>query len=82
MIDFNQRFINLLNHISEKPAESIQVEFYIAALPPPMRSHLMLPVVTYINGAIQNHTTCTCKQISKEDKESSGRTKNCLYIKS
>ena len=31
---FNQRFINLLNHIPEKPAESIQVEFYTAALPP------------------------------------------------
>ena len=34
--DFNQRFINLINHILEKPAESIQVEFYIAALPPPI----------------------------------------------
>ena len=32
--DFNQIFINLLNHILEKPAESIQVEFYIAALLP------------------------------------------------
>ena len=32
--DFNQRFINLLNYILEKPLESIQVEFYIVALPP------------------------------------------------
>jgi hypothetical protein len=32
--DFNQIFIKLLNHILEKPAESIQVDFYIAALPP------------------------------------------------
>ena len=32
--DFNQRFINHLNHIPEKPTESIQVEFYIATLPP------------------------------------------------
>ena len=32
--DFNQIFINLLNRILENPAESIQVEFYIAALPP------------------------------------------------
>ena len=32
--DFNQRFINLLNRIPEKPVESIQVEFYIDALPP------------------------------------------------
>ena len=32
--DFNQRFINLLNCILEKPAESIQVEFYTTALPP------------------------------------------------
>ena len=34
--DFNQKFINLLNRIPEKPAESIQVEFYIVALPPPI----------------------------------------------
>jgi hypothetical protein len=32
--DFNERFINLLNRIPEKLAESIQVEFYTAALPP------------------------------------------------
>ena len=32
--DFNQRFINLLNCILEKPVESIQVEFYTASLPP------------------------------------------------
>jgi hypothetical protein len=32
--DFNQRFINHLNRIPEKPIESIQVEFYTAALPP------------------------------------------------
>lgn len=32
--DFNQRFISHLNRIPEKPAESIQVEFYTAALPP------------------------------------------------
>jgi hypothetical protein len=32
--DFNQRFINHLNRIPEKPTESIQVEFYTAALPP------------------------------------------------
>lgn len=31
--DFNQRFINHLNRIPEKPAESIQVELYTAALP-------------------------------------------------
>ena len=31
---FNQRFINHLNRIPEKPAESIQVEFYTASLPP------------------------------------------------
>ena len=34
--DFNQRFINLLNRIPENLVESIQVEFYIAALPPPI----------------------------------------------
>ncbi|CAF1514586.1 unnamed protein product [Adineta steineri] len=34
--DFNQRFINHLNRIPEKPAEPIQVEFYTAALPPSM----------------------------------------------
>jgi hypothetical protein len=32
--EFNQRFINLLNHILEKPIETIQVEFYTAALLP------------------------------------------------
>lgn len=32
--DFNQIFINLLNHIPEKPTESIQVEFYTTTLPP------------------------------------------------
>lgn len=32
--DFSQRFINLLNCIPEKLVESIEVEFYIAALPP------------------------------------------------
>ncbi|CAF4200395.1 unnamed protein product, partial [Adineta steineri] len=32
--DFNQRFINHLNHIPKKPTESIQVEFYTATLPP------------------------------------------------
>ena len=31
---FNQRFINQLNRIPDKPTESIQVEFYTAALPP------------------------------------------------
>ena len=31
---FNQRFINILNRIPKKPAKSIQVEFYTAALPP------------------------------------------------
>ena len=33
---FNQRFINLLNHILENPTKSIQVEFYTATLPPPI----------------------------------------------
>ena len=33
---FNQRIINLLNQIPDKPAESIQVEFYNAPLPPPI----------------------------------------------
>ena len=33
---FNQRFINLLNYIPEKPAESIQVELYTTVLPPPI----------------------------------------------
>ena len=33
---FDQRFFNLLNRIPEKPAKSIQVEFYIVALPPPI----------------------------------------------
>ena len=32
--DFNQIFTNHLNHILEKPTESIQVEFYTIALPP------------------------------------------------
>ena len=32
--DFNRRFINLLNKIPGNPVESIQVEFYIVALPP------------------------------------------------
>ena len=34
--DFNQRFINLLKQIPDNPTESVQVEFYIAALPPPI----------------------------------------------
>ena len=33
---FNQRFINLLNRITKKHVESIQVELYIVALPPPI----------------------------------------------
>ena len=33
---FNQIFINLLNQIPEKPTKYIQVEFYIAALSPPI----------------------------------------------
>ena len=33
---FNQIFINLLNYIPENPAESIQVEFYTTAFPPPI----------------------------------------------
>ena len=32
--DFNQRFINHLNHIPKKAGESIQVEFYTTSLPP------------------------------------------------
>jgi hypothetical protein len=32
--DFNQRIINRLNRILEKPTESIQVELYTVALPP------------------------------------------------
>jgi hypothetical protein len=31
---FNQIFINLLNHVLEKPTESIQVEFYTTTFPP------------------------------------------------
>ena len=38
--DFNQRFINLPNYIPENPGESVQVEFYIAALPPPIAMFL------------------------------------------
>jgi hypothetical protein len=34
--DFNKRFINFLNLIPDKPAESVQVEFYTASLPPPI----------------------------------------------
>ena len=34
--DLNQRFINILNRIPEKPAESIQVELYTTVLPPPI----------------------------------------------
>ena len=33
---FNQRFINLLNRITKKHVESIQVEFYTISLPPPI----------------------------------------------
>ena len=33
--DFNQIFITLLNRIPYKPAEAIQIEVYIVALPPP-----------------------------------------------
>jgi hypothetical protein len=33
---FNQIFINILNQIPNKPVESIQFEFYVAALPPPI----------------------------------------------
>ena len=33
---FNQIFINLLSRIPDKPTKSIQVEFYIVALPPPI----------------------------------------------
>ena len=32
--DFNQIFINLLNQISDKPVESVQIEFYKVSLPP------------------------------------------------
>ena len=31
----NQRFVNILNRIPDRPAKSIQVEFYNATLPPP-----------------------------------------------
>ena len=34
--DLNQMFINLLNRMPEKPVESIKVEFYTIALPPPI----------------------------------------------
>jgi hypothetical protein len=34
--EFNQRFINICNKIPDNPTESIQVEFYIVALPPPI----------------------------------------------
>ena len=32
--EFNQRFINLLNRILDKPTKLVQVEFYTVALPP------------------------------------------------
>jgi hypothetical protein len=32
--DFNQRFITLLNKISIKPIEEVQIEYYTSALPP------------------------------------------------
>ena len=32
--DFNQRFINILNWISDKPAKLVHIEFYTVALPP------------------------------------------------
>jgi hypothetical protein len=34
--DFNKIFITLLNRIPNKPAEVIQIEFYIVSLPPPV----------------------------------------------
>lgn len=33
--DFNQIFITLLNRIHDKPTKAVQIEFYIATLPPP-----------------------------------------------
>lgn len=32
--DFNQRFTNIFNRIPNKPAESVQIEFYTTTLPP------------------------------------------------
>ena len=32
--EFNQRFITLLNKIPDKPTEAVEIEFYIASLPP------------------------------------------------
>ena len=32
--DFNERFISLLNKIPIKPAEAVQIEYYVSALPP------------------------------------------------
>ena len=34
--DFNQIFITLLNRIPDKPVESVHIEFYTIALPPPV----------------------------------------------
>ena len=34
--DFNERFITLLNRISDRPIEVVQIEFYTADLPPPI----------------------------------------------
>ena len=35
-MDFNHRFITLLNRIPNKPAEGVEIQFYNAALPPPV----------------------------------------------
>ena len=34
--EFNQRFVTLLNKISNNPTKAIQIEFYTIALPPPV----------------------------------------------
>ena len=34
--EFNQRFVTLLNKISDKPPKAVQIEYYTAALPLPV----------------------------------------------
>ena len=36
VMDFNQRFITLLNRIPDKPTEAFQIEFYTTSLSPPI----------------------------------------------
>ena len=55
--DFNERFISLFNKIPIKPAEAVQIEYYVFALPPNIsmfvKTQIKLTLVDNFAEAIQ-----------------------------